>query len=91
MMVVAEPRCRAWGAARGLSHEAREQRGRKRQRRLMGKNEKGGLRRPECYRFFAFFFLDDFALRFLAICFSPSELKKDLSRTFGESNCIHRE
>jgi len=57
----------------------------------MGKNEKGGLRRPECYRFFAFFFLDDFALRFLAICFSPSELKKDLSRTFGESNCIHRE
>jgi hypothetical protein len=25
------------------------------------------------YRFLLFFFLDDFALRFLAICFSPSE------------------
>jgi hypothetical protein len=43
-------------------------------------NKKGGLRRPQftsCYRFFAFF-LDDFALRFLAICF-PLQMKE---RTF---------
>lgn len=39
--------------------------------------KKGGLRRPHSlqknYFFLLFFFLDDFALRFLAICFSPSE------------------
>jgi len=42
--------------------------------------KKGGLRRPHSlqknYFFLLFFFLDDFALRFLAICFSlPSERK----------------
>lgn len=39
--------------------------------------KKGGLRRPSslshCYRFLLFFFAAFFALRFLAICFSPYE------------------
>jgi len=38
--------------------------------------KKGGLRRPRSsfnYRFLLFFFAAFFALRFLAICFSPSE------------------
>lgn len=38
--------------------------------------KKGGLRRPSSlshYRFLLFFFAAFFALRFLAICFSPYE------------------
>ncbi|MGH8482200.1 MAG: hypothetical protein ACRES8_07055 [Nevskiaceae bacterium] len=52
------------------------------------------MRRPQftasCYRFFAFFF-EDFALRFLAICFSLPVKDKDLSRTFGEREMHRRE
>lgn len=40
-------------------------------------NKKGGLRRPQftSYYFFFAFFLDDFALRFLAIC-CPLQMKE---------------
>jgi hypothetical protein len=57
-------------------------------------NEKGRLAPPQFtsvpYRFLLFFFLDDFALRFLAICF-PLPVKERTFRTFGERESNRRE